>query len=345
MDGLAVVPQRQLRESLRVAAGFGPFRPGVPVGMQADPVDSQAGAPLAKLSRAIGASHGDQVREERTRLGKPGEDLLHLGSEPDLRGLLPAPPRLHPEETDHPGAPVDVLRVEMGEVGLGGAQVPRQLVERLALGVPLPLHDLGVFLPGDRPLLLEPYGGPLALGHQRPRQPVHVDAEVVEAAEEDVGRDGSLPEHREDGLGLRLDDDLRSERDDRLVLLEDLPAELVRPLLGLDERLQGVSPGALVHGRIAALQVGAGELEVEHGLPLGVVLGGDDLRGGVRVGGPEAGTLPGLAIVEVEGPSPGSAADETETVFHGRRWSADTMGGRFPDRYRRGSGFLRFNAV
>ena len=86
-------------------------------------------------------------------------------------------------------------------------------------------------------ILFDADGGPLALGQQQSRQPVHVHAEVVEVPEKDVGRDGSLPENCEDGLGLGLDDDLGRQRDDRLVLLEDLPPELVGPLLGLDEGL------------------------------------------------------------------------------------------------------------
>jgi hypothetical protein len=55
-------------------------------------------------------------------------------------------------------------------------------------------EDPAMLLPGDGPLVFESYGGPLALRDQGPREPIHVQTEVVQASQIDVRGDGALLE-------------------------------------------------------------------------------------------------------------------------------------------------------
>ncbi len=65
MDGLAIVPQRLLGESFRVAAHFGPFGPRVTVAVQRDDFSAQLAATLAKLRGPVSGPHLRQVGGDR----------------------------------------------------------------------------------------------------------------------------------------------------------------------------------------------------------------------------------------------------------------------------------------
>jgi len=80
----------------------------------------------------------------------------------------------------------------MRQVRLRGPNVPCQLLERSSLGVVFAGKDPAVFLPSNSALFLEPYSGPLALWDQGPRETVHIETEIVQPAQIDVG--GYLPQ-------------------------------------------------------------------------------------------------------------------------------------------------------
>jgi len=81
----------------------------------------------------------------------------------------------------------DLAHLQVRQVRLRCPDMPGQLIEGFAFRVLLALNDLAVFLPCDGPLVLVTNGWPLAFGHQRPRQPVHVQTEVVQPAQKNIG--------------------------------------------------------------------------------------------------------------------------------------------------------------
>ena len=113
---------------------------------------------------------------------------------------------------------------------------------------------------------------PLTLRHDRPGDPSHIEAEVVESPEEDVGGNRSVFNTAEKFLGLSLDKDLWQQRLDRLVLGKGGPAFEVGTCFHLEVGLKGISPRAGCNTGIATCQIGPGDLQVEHRLTHGRVL-------------------------------------------------------------------------
>ena len=70
--------------------------------------------------------------------------------------------------------------------------MPCQLVKRFAFGVLFATNDGLMFFPGDGALVLELDHRPALLGQHRPRQPVHIEREVVDAAQIDVRGDAAF---------------------------------------------------------------------------------------------------------------------------------------------------------
>lgn len=69
--------------------------------------------------------------------------------------------------------PVNVLRLEIGDVGLRTAEMPAQFVEPAPFRVLFPPNDELMFFAGDGASFLEAHFRPETLGNNRPRQPVH----------------------------------------------------------------------------------------------------------------------------------------------------------------------------
>ena len=120
--------------------------------------------------------------------------------------------------------------------------MPGHFVKGFAFGIVLTLDDTGVFLKGDTALFLEANNRPLALRHDRPGDPSHIEAEVVESPEEDVGGNRSVFNAVEKLLGMRLDEDLGQQGLDRLVLGKGGPAFEVGTCLHFEVGLKGDSP-------------------------------------------------------------------------------------------------------
>jgi len=87
------------------------------------------------------------------------------------------------------------------------------------------------------------------------------------------------------------------------------PAFAVGSLLAFHECFHRLLPGAGGQAAVRAGQIGFGDLEVEHRLALGDVLGLNDLRGLVRVGRAQAGAASGLGVNTVKGSSPDAASN------------------------------------
>jgi len=186
--------------------------------------------------------------------------------------------------TDDVVVPVSILGLKECQVGLRRAQIPRQLVERLAFGIVLAGDNSQVLGQGDGALLFELAGWPLAFRHQRPQQPVHVHAEVMQAAQINIRGNFAALQNVQQKFALGFNDDFGQQRGQRLVLGHAQPAFLVRSLLGAGEGFNGVLPGARFHAVVRAGQIRLGDLQIQDGLANRIVLGLDDLLGLVLIG-------------------------------------------------------------
>ena len=87
-------------------------------------------------------------------------------------------------------------------------------------------------------------------------------------------------------------------------------------LFGVGQRFNGVLPRPRGDAVVAARQIRLGNLEIQHRLAFGIILGFDDLPGIVGIGGAETGAFAGLGVHAVVGSTTDSTADETVTCFH-----------------------------
>src|SRR5438552_18371708 len=75
-------------------------------------------------------------------------------------------------------------------------------------------------------------------------------------------------------------------------------------------------PGALADAGVGAREIRLCDLQVEHGLTFGLVLGFDDLPGFIFIAGLQAGAFAGLRVQAIKGPSPIAATKQAVTCFH-----------------------------
>ena len=69
-----------------------------------------------------------------------------------------------------------------------------------------PSDNREVLLGGDGALVLEDDAGPLAFWQDRPRQPGHIEAEVLEFPQMDIGADRTALQGTQELLGLGFND-------------------------------------------------------------------------------------------------------------------------------------------
>jgi hypothetical protein len=144
----------------------------------------------------------------------------------------------------------------------------------------------------------------LAFGDERPRQPVHIHAEVVQAPEKNVRGHLAALQDLQEQFARRLNDDPRHQGRERFVSGGGSPALLIGRLLGVGEGFNGLLPGARGNAVVGAGQIRLGDLQVEHGLALGLVLRFDDLPGFLFVGGAQAGAFAGGGVHAIEAAPP-----------------------------------------
>ena len=155
--------------------------------MQGYAFNRQATAGAGELRCPVCFAHWLEFGKERTRLRQRLQDGFKLLAKADYgrgSGLVAV-------EADDLGLPVDVLGGQARHVGLSAAQVPAKLIERPALRVHFGGDNGLVFLHGDRPLFLEADFRPSFLGENGPRQPTHVEGEIVNPAQKHVRRHGT----------------------------------------------------------------------------------------------------------------------------------------------------------
>jgi len=75
--------------------------------------------------------------------------------------------------------PIDILGIQICDIGLGPAEVPEKLVKRPSFGVRFPRQNPLMFIQPDRPFLAKSDLWPLAPGYDRLQKPVEGERKVV----------------------------------------------------------------------------------------------------------------------------------------------------------------------
>ena len=182
---------------------------------------------------------------------------------------------------ESPGAPVDILGLEAGDVGLTPSGMPEELEVEAVFFVGGELEDGLVLLAGDAVAVGIFDLWPGALGENGAEDPLEVECSVVDDAELDVGGD-SGPRVREDfhevggcgGQELPV-----HEVTDGLALHEFLEACLGIALVGEVDEAGDIAPGALGELRVLRVHVDLRQLAAEDGLCVRLVLGLEEFFG------------------------------------------------------------------
>ena len=125
--------------------------------------------------------------------------------------------------------------------------MPAQFVETAPLQVFLPFEDEQMLRSRDGTFGLKFNFRPEALGNERPRQPVHRDAEVVQFPQVNIRADRARLEGGEQVLRLRLNDDTMAYEVQGGFFCGPPPAVLGRAMFGLDNVAESILPCASRH--------------------------------------------------------------------------------------------------
>ena len=104
--------------------------------------------------------------------------------------------------------------------------MPAQFIKTPVVGIRFPFDNPLVFVRSNGPFGLVFDFGPKPFGNDRPGQPVHADAEVVQLAQMNIRADRACLEAGKQLLRLRLDDDQRKNQIKCLLFDGALPALL-----------------------------------------------------------------------------------------------------------------------
>jgi len=263
--------------------------------MQGDTFDAQTRAPLMKFRRPVTGSNRAEIRKERTAPRQIPKNFRHFIIEThdgNGAGFLA-------RETDDVVFPINVFSFEAREIGLRRAQVPRQFIERFAFRIHFAGDDGLMFLPGDGTFFLELNFRPLPFYDDRPRQPCHVQGEVMDAPQINIGRNFSGFEHAQKVFRPRFQNRQVPNQVKRLVLDGGLPAVLHLTFFEFDHLVHDELPVARGNLRVAGGQIGPGDLQVHGGLLLRFVARMEESNRRGAVGGMQAVLLAGHVIVNV----------------------------------------------
>jgi len=167
---------------------------------------------------------------------------------------------------------------------------------------------------GDGPLLFEGDFRPALFGEDRPREPIDAHREVVQSSQVDVRRYASVLQHAHKMYRLGFQDGLVADQIKGFVSHRTFV-----PM----ERRTAFCFGHFVHhdlpGPFPDLWIGGGkvrpcDVEIEDGLPVGLVFGGQEGLSFARVPGAQACLLSGGSVLTVEN---ATAAKERESELHG----------------------------
>ena len=171
-----------------------------------------------------------------------------------------------------------------------------------------------MFLPGDRALAPVFHFGPPLFREHGPGQPAHVEREVVNAPQVNVGGHPAALQHAQEVVRLRLEHGQIVEALKGAVFAGDLPARLGDAGFEFDDFRHHALPGAAGDLGIADSEVSAGDLPIDQRLLMRLVLGVQEAAGLAFIGRLEARALVGVAVEQVENAA--LAAIHSEACVH-----------------------------
>ncbi len=311
MNGFRAVAQGFLGESLRHPGDSGALCPRVSIRVKGDALDAESADPAVEFLGPMFFVHRREPREQGAFARQPVQDGGDVVAEMQVADGF----RFESAVADDPVLPVHALGGQRGHVGLGAADVPEQFVEGARLGVRFPGDDAVVFLAGDGALFPEAHSGPPLLRQDGPREPVHVDGEVLDAAEVDVGRNTPVLQGAEEVFGAGFQHDEVADGVEGGFLDGRGPAFAGRTGFLLQHLVHNALPGAVGGGGVAGPPIDTGELEAEGGGLFAFVAGGDEPVGFGFVAGAEGFLFSGGEVLAVKSaPSP---AEDAVTLAHG----------------------------
>ena len=141
-----------------------------------------------------------------------------------------------------------------------------QLVKRFPFGILFTGNDGLMFRPGDGPFVFELNLRPLPFHNHRPRQPRHVEGEVVDAPQINIARNFSYFEHAQEMFRPGFQNRQMADGVEGFVLDGCLPAALRLTFFEFYHFLHDELPVAGGNLRIAGGDIGAGDLQIHGGL-------------------------------------------------------------------------------
>jgi hypothetical protein len=140
--------------------------------------------------------------------------------------------------------------------------VPAQFVKGFVLRVAFPFENLLMLCKRDGPFDLISNRWPLFFGENGPRQPIHIEAKVVQFPQMNVGRHCSRLEHGQEVRGLSFDYNQLANTVECLIPLRSQPSCFCWTILGANDGLEDILPGPFGNLLIARRQIGFGNLPV-----------------------------------------------------------------------------------
>ena len=186
-----------LGEPFWIPATARPLGPRITIRMERDASDSRSTTAAFEFRCTVRFPQLTKIREERSRLRQVLQQNRQFIVKPNQRHGF----RLFAEEAYDTIRPVNVSRSESGHVRLRRPNVPAKFVECPAFRVGFRRDNSPVLVGCDAPLFAVFDLGPASLGEDRPRQPIHVQSEIMQLAEMDVCGDGSLSQCLQKMLG------------------------------------------------------------------------------------------------------------------------------------------------
>src|SRR5208282_1207021 len=149
--------------------------------------------------------------------------------------------------------------------------MPEQFIVITQFRVAFTGEDFLMFLPSDSTLFLELNHRPTFLGQHRPRQPGHVEGEVLEPSQKDIRADGAVFQHTQEVFRAGFQNGQLSDGVERLVPHRPHPTVLSRAFFELGGFVHNELPGAGGNLRVSGRQISAGDLQIDGRLLPGLV--------------------------------------------------------------------------
>jgi len=159
--------------------------------MQGDALNADPPAAPLEFRRPMRLPDQPKFGKQPSRLRQGFQNVRQLAVEANQQngfGLLT-------EKAHDPIRPIHILGGEIGNVGLGRAQMPAQFVKDATFRIGFRRKDFLVFFAGDATLFAIFDFGPVPLRQHRPRQPAHVQGKIMQLPKKGVRGNRSLVQH------------------------------------------------------------------------------------------------------------------------------------------------------